>query len=124
MILNSAKLKKYRDAKLLTQEEIAYNLGVSQTTVSEWEKKDSNVKLEHIINLSKVLDVGLEDIINEPGSIININNQNNNKISSNAVVGFNVQTQIIDLQSDLIKQLKKQILSLEEELSKLKSSIK
>jgi transcriptional regulator with XRE-family HTH domain len=48
MILDSTKLRKFRDDKQLTQEEIAFNLGVSQTTISEWEKKDTNVKLEHL----------------------------------------------------------------------------
>lgn len=118
MILNSTNLRKYRDIKRLSQEDVAVSLGVSQATISEWEKRDTNVKLEHILNLSKIFDVGIEELLSEPNSIININNQSNNKISSNAVVGFNVHAQIIGLQNELIEQLKKQISILEEQLKK------
>lgn len=118
MILNSTNLRKYRDIKRLSQEDVAVSLGVSQATISEWEKRDTNVMLEHILNLSKIFDVGIEELLSEPNSIININNQSNNKISSNAVVGFNVHAQIIGLQNELIEQLKKQISILEEQLKK------
>lgn len=120
MVLNSTNLKRFRDLKKLTQEEIGFKLGISQTTISEWEKKDSNVKLEHIINLSKILEVGIEDLIIENQSVININNQNNNKISNNSIVGFNVEAQLIDLQKDLITQLKNQLALLESEINRLK----
>lgn len=60
MILNSTNLRKYRDIKRLSQEDVAVSLGVSQATISEWEKRDTNVKLEHILNLSKYLTLVLK----------------------------------------------------------------
>lgn len=79
MLLDSTKLRKFRDSKRISQEELAEDLGISQSTISEWERTDSNVKLEHLINLSRIFEVGLDELTAENSSIIYINNQNNNK---------------------------------------------
>ena len=50
------KLKLLREKRKLSQEELAYKIGVAQTTIGNWEHGKS-IKMEHIPKLADVLDV-------------------------------------------------------------------
>ncbi len=56
-------LKQLRTQKGLTQERLAESLGVSNRTVSRWENGVNLPDFDLLIELSKLYDVGLEEII-------------------------------------------------------------
>lgn len=60
MIIN--KLKEYREAKQLTQEELASSVNVSRQTIISLEKGSYNPSLELAFKLSLVLKVRIDDL--------------------------------------------------------------
>lgn len=113
MRIESKKLRKLRDSKRLTQQELAEMLNVSQPTYCEWEKTDSDIKLENIIKLSEIFEVELSELAPET-TTFKIFNNNNNKNQNNSFIGFEVN--IEESYKDLIKSLKSQIKLLEEKI--------
>lgn len=75
------KLKLLREKRKLSQEELAYKIGVAQTTIGNWEHGKS-IKMEHIPKLADVLDVSSayfmkenETIINKPADDVIVNKE-------------------------------------------------
>lgn len=59
-------LKEWRNERGLSQEELARRLNVSTWTVSRYESEGfKNAKFETVINITKVLDVELDNLIIE-----------------------------------------------------------
>jgi DNA-binding XRE family transcriptional regulator len=105
MLLDSVKLRKFRDVLKLSQSEFADCIDVSQATICEWEKKDTDVKLEHFVKMIEVFGPEANELSKNTSSI-NINNQNNNKIGNNTIVGFDVKVDAYQLQKEHIETLK------------------
>lgn len=105
MLLDSVKLRKLREVLRVSQAEFADSIEVSQTAICEWEKKDTDIKLEYFLKMHEVFG---EDVLvlNKSGAQININNQNNNKTENNAIVGFEVKVDAFQLQKEHIETLK------------------
>jgi transcriptional regulator with XRE-family HTH domain len=78
------KLRKFRTVAKLSQQEIADKLNVRQATYSNWEKGETKPSLDHIIKLSEVLNVPVQEFL--PNSIY-VYNQDN---GDNSLNGFNV----------------------------------
>ena len=130
MLIDSIKLRKLRENLKLSQAEFADCIDVSQSTICEWEKKDTNIKLEYFLKIHEVFGEEAAEL-NKSGTSININNQNNNKIGNNAVVGFDVRIDAFELQKEHIETLKdnnnfmkEEIKILIEKFSELISAIK
>jgi transcriptional regulator with XRE-family HTH domain len=120
MIIDSAKLKKLRESKKMSQAELAEMLQLSQATLWEWEKEDRNVKLEHLLKLEQVLLTDIREFI-KGENVFSINNQTNNKAVNSSIIGTEVNLESYELQKDLIALLKKQVSFLEHEIKRLKS---
>ena len=58
----TCKLKKFRLAKELTQEELAEHVGVRRETIMRLEKAQYNPSLKLAIDISRILDVPIENI--------------------------------------------------------------
>jgi transcriptional regulator with XRE-family HTH domain len=58
------KIKEAREAKLLTQEELANILGVDASSVSKWETAKIIPRVDTLKKLCKVLEIKVEEIIN------------------------------------------------------------
>ena len=56
------KIKKYREAKKITQAEIAELLGVSPATVSKYEAGTLEPNIESIKKLSELFDVSIDEL--------------------------------------------------------------
>ena len=52
-------LNKYRKQKGLSQEELAFRLGVSRQSVSKWESGQSTPELERIIEIADLFGISL-----------------------------------------------------------------
>lgn len=55
-------LKKYRQLKELTQEQLAEKVGVRRETIMRLEKAQYNPSLKLAVDISRVLDVPIEEI--------------------------------------------------------------
>ncbi len=67
------KIKKIREYKNFTQEHMAEQLGISQSTYSRFEKDDSDLTISQIHQIAELLDVKVEDLINVKEQLV-INN--------------------------------------------------
>ena len=56
------KLKKYRQLKDLTQEQLAEKVGVRRETIMRLEKAQYNPSLKLAIDISRVVEAPIEDI--------------------------------------------------------------
>src|SRR5690606_15904323 len=107
MIIESKNLRKLRYNKKLTQQEIADLLNISQPTYCSWETKDSDIKLENVIQLTKIFDVKIEELIP--------NNCNlETKHINNLLVNNDIEKNKDDIYTELILSLKEQIKLLQE----------
>ena len=57
------KLKVARVAKDLTMQQLADKLNVSRQAISAWEKKESIPSVSKIMELHRVLDISLDDLM-------------------------------------------------------------
>ncbi|MEI6507577.1 MAG: helix-turn-helix transcriptional regulator [Bacteroidota bacterium] len=105
MKIDRTKLRKFRERNHLSQAEFAESIGLSQATIWEWEQKDSDVKLEYFTKLIDVYGNEVNDL-SKDGTIININNQHNNKIGNNAIARFDLRLDVIAIQKEHIDNLK------------------
>lgn len=64
------KIKKLRELKSLTQEYMAQQLNVSQSTYSRFEKDDSDLTISQLKQISKLLDVKFEELVDNEKNII------------------------------------------------------
>ena len=62
----ATNLLKYRRAKGLSQEDLAYDAGVNRTYVSKLEKGDTYVGLEIMAKIAKVLEVPPAEFLKPP----------------------------------------------------------
>ena len=56
------KLKKYRQLKELTQEQLAQQVGVRRETIMRLEKAQYNPSLKLAVDISRAVDASIEDI--------------------------------------------------------------
>lgn len=64
----SFNIKKYREMKHLTQDELGELLNVSGKTISSWEKARSEPKMDMIEKLAKILNCSQSQLIGEKDS--------------------------------------------------------
>lgn len=61
----SDNLKRLRKENNLSQEDLAEKLGVSRQSVSKWESGVAYPEMEKLIQISKLFDVGINELLNE-----------------------------------------------------------
>lgn len=59
----SQQIKKLRDSRGLTQEQIANELGISRQAVSNWENDRNLPDIEMLISISTTFDISLDELI-------------------------------------------------------------
>ena len=63
------KLQKIRRENNVTQEQLAEKLGVSRQAVSKWESDQAYPDTEKLIQISKIFNVSLDELINDTEAI-------------------------------------------------------
>ena len=58
-------IKEKREAKSMTQTEIAEKLNISRTTVSMWETGDSMPRADKLPALARILDCTIDELMGE-----------------------------------------------------------
>jgi len=56
------RIKKIRNEKKISQEELAFSCGLHRTYISDVERGIRNVSIDNIHKISKALDVSLKDL--------------------------------------------------------------
>ena len=59
----SQQLRKLREAKKLTQKEIAEKLNIDRSTYAYWESAKTEPSIKHLVKLSKIYNVTIDYII-------------------------------------------------------------
>ena len=57
------KIARARNAKKLTQEQLARRLNISRQTISHWENDDSQPNVEMLLKLMQVLELEAGDLL-------------------------------------------------------------
>ena len=57
------RLKKYRQLKDLTQEQLAEKLGVSRQAVTKWETDTGIPDIENIKSISSLFDISIDELL-------------------------------------------------------------
>ncbi len=67
MTLFAEQLKKIRQGKNISQEDLAEQLFISRQAISKWENGDTTPDLDNLVKLSEILGVSLDEmILNKP----------------------------------------------------------
>jgi transcriptional regulator with XRE-family HTH domain len=111
------QLRKIRDKRKISQQEVADQLGVAQATYWNWENDESHFKLDHLPKLAEILQVDAADLLPE-GSVVKIVNNKENK--DNSVNAFEVKIEERVLNEKLLKSLEETIALLKEQNQSLR----
>lgn len=97
-------IKKLRDLKSFTQQEMANKLNISLKAYQNFENGFTKLDLDRLQEVSKILEISIEDLINSEDGVYISEIKNND-------VGFNNSEIIINHQrSDLEKELYERII--------------
>ncbi len=115
------KLKKQRDSKRLSQQEVADYINVSQRTYSNFESDKSQPSLTQLLKLADVLDLNLLEILKEYGLTIHQTNSdfkdnskglvvnNNETLCKDCEERFKDKQIIIEQQKEIIRLLREKL---------------
>ncbi|MDQ0593809.1 transcriptional regulator with XRE-family HTH domain [Chryseobacterium ginsenosidimutans] len=109
------RIRKYREEKGFSQEELAEKLHVSRSTYQRIENGETNSWINHIENICTSLDVNMDDLLKPEEGYTQINKENNaNENSSNNMIqnqtnNYNVSEKLIEQYEERIKELKEQV---------------
>jgi len=114
-----AQLKKAREEKKFSQQEIANLLDISQKTLSNIESDKSNPTIEQLSKLSEMYELDILELLSNQGITFNQHNQEgeNNGIVQN----YHYPDKLIEQFEERIKEKDDLIIMLKEEISRLKS---
>lgn len=112
------KIRKVRELKGYKQEYVADQLGMSVTAYGNLERGDSSPSFDRLEEISKVLDVAVQDILNIPEEF------NIQHISNSSNVGFNYYNQNNDKENPVFIALRETISYQQKEIEYLREQNK
>lgn len=92
-------------------------MNLSQTTISAWEKKDTNVKVEHIFKLAQVLRVATKNLLTDCNGEQNLEQLHTTQRDAEGAQNVNVEN--TKTEQEIIESLKLAIKSLEDAMKQL-----
>lgn len=109
------RIRKYREEKSLSQEELAEKLHISRSTYQRIENGETNSWINHIENICATLDVSMEDILKPEEGYVQVNNNNDSSndngsgVIQNQTINYNTSEKLIEQYEERIKELKQQV---------------
>ncbi|MCT2409049.1 helix-turn-helix domain-containing protein [Chryseobacterium antibioticum] len=112
------RIRKYREEKGISQEELAEKLHISRSTYQRIENGETNSWVNHIENICTSLDVNMEDILKPEEGYVQVNNNTDSSNSSNdnasgiiqsQTINYNTPEKLIEQYEERIKELKDQL---------------
>lgn len=70
----SKKLKRLRAARGWPQKEVLDRMGISQSTLSEWERGIRAPGYDQLLGLAELYEISLVDLVKDEGSVYNFQN--------------------------------------------------
>ena len=67
------KLVEVRKKEGLSQEELGYKLNVTRQTVSKWELGQTTPEMDKLVEISKIFNISVDELINESKITTNVN---------------------------------------------------
>lgn len=67
------KLIELRKKEGLSQEELGYKLNVTRQTVSKWELGQTTPEMEKLVEISKIFNITVDELVNETEEVVNKN---------------------------------------------------
>ncbi|MDR2205546.1 MAG: helix-turn-helix transcriptional regulator [Flavobacteriaceae bacterium] len=116
MIKIGKKLKQVREKKKISQDELAFSLGTSQKTISNWETDKGSPTLSQLAVLENVLETDVLSWFEEGGIVFKqkINHGDNagviNKDSDKLIAQYEVRLAEKDKQIDEMRGMIKQLM--------------
>lgn len=77
-------IRRFREERKITQEEMAEKLSVSTTCYAKWERGENNIRIERLIQIGQILEVGLEELFKSDNEGILVFNNSNNNFSNSS----------------------------------------
>jgi transcriptional regulator with XRE-family HTH domain len=72
------RIRKIREQRGLSQENIATELGITQPSYARLEKEDDRISITRLVNIATILETSVSELINEKvGKVINQQNSEN-----------------------------------------------
>ena len=94
-------LKKIRKEHNLSQEQLAEKLNVSRQSVSKWESNQAYPEMDKMVQLCKLFNLNMDDLLNQDISEVNNNKQAKNSINKFIDDFLKYVTKTIDLFSNM-----------------------
>ena len=94
-------LKKIRKEHNLSQEGLAESLGVSRQAVSKWESNQAYPEMDKVIQISKMFNLNIDELLNQDVKEINIEKQSKTMINKYIDDFLNFITKTIDMFSSM-----------------------
>lgn len=113
-------IRKIREQKGFSQEYIAHELGINQSTYGKIERDDSNLSVDRLIKIAEILEEDLSSLLD-----IGTKNTFNNQTNSGYGYGYveNINNDFKDLISEIKNAYEKIIQSKDEQIKFLKEQL-
>lgn len=115
-----AQLKKAREEKKFSQQEIANLLDISQKTLSNIESDKSNPTIEQLSKLSEIYELDILELLSNEGITFNQHNQEGGE-NNGIVQNYHFPEKLIEQYEKRIGEKEDLIKMLKEEIKRLKS---
>lgn len=109
------RIRKYREEKGFSQEELAEKLHVSRSTYQRIENGETNSWINHIENICTTLEVNMDDILKPEEGYVQVNNNNESTndngsgVIQNQTINYNSSEKLIEQYEERIRELKEQV---------------
>lgn len=109
------RIRKYREEKGFSQEELAEKLHVSRSTYQRIENGETNSWVNHIENICTTLEVSMDEILKPEEGYVQVNNNNESTndngsgVIQNQTINYNASDKLIEQYEERIKELKDQV---------------
>ncbi len=110
------KIRKIRQAKEFTQDNMAFELGITKSAYSKIEREESNISIKRLEEIAKVLEVDIVEFFKDSKSIYGVEDPPKN-------YGFATKGDIEELVK-MIQDMAKEINSLKSSLNTQKATVK
>jgi transcriptional regulator with XRE-family HTH domain len=117
------KLKRIREVKKISQQEVAHYLNISQKTYSNIEADKSTPSLMQLSKLGEFLEFDMLELLKEQGVTFNQSN-NEFKDNSGSYIINNFPEKLIDQYEDRLKVKQELILLLKEKIAQLENQLR
>ena len=97
----SDNLKKIRKEHNLSQEQLAESLGVSRQAVSKWESGGAYPEMDKVLQICKMFNVNIDDLLNQDIKKVNSSKQEKNNINKFIDDFLDYLTKTIDMFSSM-----------------------